>query len=131
MVLETRKLELSAICTCPPLVTLLGVTPESEKTNGNSGAPALDATVACASASGPGTLPWKIQRFCSGMLRNASAGTPKFFASTSGGVCASQSVASPCSECGRPGGKYQRSPSLTSATNGRPRASSTVTRQLP
>ena len=37
----------------------------------------------------------------------------------------------PCSECGKPAGKYQRSPSFTSATCGRPLSSRIVTRQLP
>jgi hypothetical protein len=34
-------------------------------------------------------------------------------------------------ECGRPAGSDQRSPALTSATDARPSASSTMTRQLP
>jgi YHS domain-containing protein len=37
----------------------------------------------------------------------------------------------PCSEWGRPAGKYHRSPSFTSATCGRPSWSRIVTRQLP
>ena len=38
---------------------------------------------------------------------------------------------SPCKECGNPAGKYQRSPSLTSATCGRPNSSMMVTRHVP
>ncbi len=85
---------------------------------------------------------------------NFSAGTPKFCARMSGGVCASQSDTisvlnspaaplskastnspplspSPCSECGRPGGKYQMSPAATSATSARPRVSMVVMRTSP
>src|SRR5260370_34572729 len=93
-VVETLKLLLSAICTWPPAVILLGFISDSAKVKGNDGSPATDLTAAWSAASGPGTSPWKIQRFCSGMFLNASAGTPTFFARTSGCVCASQSVGS-------------------------------------
>jgi len=86
-------------------------------------------------------------------LREYLGRHPKFSASMSGGVCANQSVTksvlysvalpsskhrmnshpsgpSPCSECGRPAGKYQRSPSFTSATEARPISSRIVTRQF-
>src|ERR1700730_9956168 len=122
--------------------------------NGWGGALAFLAAAARSAARSPGSVPWKIQRFCRGILAKVSAGTPKFLASTPGGVCANQSVTSsvlnslaspsskqitnsqpsdprPCNECGWPAGKYQRSPSPTSATYGRPAASRTVTRQLP
>ena len=77
------------------------------------------------------------------MSSNVSWATRKFFASTSGGVCANQSVSSsvllsdclpssnastnsapsgpsPCRECGSPAGKNQRSPEKTSSTLGMP-----------
>ena len=100
----------------------------SRKINGWGGALPFLLTAARSDARSPGKVPWKIQRFCSGILANVSAGTPKFLASTSGGVWANQSVTSsvlnslaspsskqitnsqpsgprPCSECGWPAGK--------------------------
>src|SRR5579864_772971 len=85
---------------------------------------------------------------------NACGDTAKFFANTSRGVCAIQSDsdtvvyseklpssktnrnsapsgASPWIECGIPVGKYQRSPSLTSATKLLPLASMAVRRAFP
>src|SRR5216683_2123041 len=154
ILVETMKLLLSAIRTSPPSDCLVGVDDPSLKIKGWGGTPPVLLTAARSDARSPGSVPWKIQRFCSGMLANVSAGTPKFLASTSGGVWANQSVTSsvlnslaspsskqitnsqpsgpsPCNECGWPAGKYHRSPSLTSATYGRPSASRTVTRQLP
>ena len=87
----------------------------------------------------PRLLALKDPKACSGIDLKVSAGMPKLSARTSGGVCASQSVTSsvlnsdaspssntmrnsqpcgpiPCSECGWPAGKNQRSPSLTSCT---------------
>src|SRR5271167_4679675 len=151
---ETVKLLLSAIRTSPPLDCFVGADDPSLKMKGCGGTPAFLLIAARSDAKSPGSVPWKIQRSCSGILAKVSAGTPKFLASTSGGVCANQSVTSsvlnslaspsskqitnsqpsgpsPCNECGWPAGKYQRSPSLTSATYGRPSASRTVTRQLP
>src|ERR1700688_2987292 len=137
-VVETLKLMLSATRILPPLDSLTGREDPSEKTNGWGGAVAFLLMAARSAARSPGTVPWKIQRLCSGIFANVSAGTPKFLASTSGGVCANQSDTSnvlnslawpsskqmtnsqpsgpsPCSECGAPAGKYQRSPALTSA----------------
>ena len=84
---------------------------------------------------------------------NASWATWKFLASTSGGVCASQSVSSvllsdwepssntmtnsapsgprPCRECGSPAGKNHRSSLKTSSTLGFPWRLRVVTRHLP
>src|SRR6266851_7634659 len=151
---ETVKLLLSAIRTSPPLDSFVGADDPSRKIKGWGGAFSPLLTAARSDAKSPGRVPWKIQRFCSGILANVCAGTPKFLARTSGGVWANQSDTSsvlnslawpsskqitnsqpsgpsPCSECGRPAGKYQRSPCSTSATYGRPNASRTVTRQLP
>src|SRR5258705_5598557 len=136
---ETVKLLLSAIRTSPPLDSLIGADDPSRKINGCGGPFSPLLTAARSDAKSPGRVPWKIQRFCSGILANVWAGTPKFLASTSGGVWANQSVTSsvlnslawpsskqitnsqpsgprPCSECGWPAGKYHKSPSLTSAT---------------
>src|ERR1700730_4333753 len=151
---ETMKLLLSATRISPLLDSFTGADAPSRKIKGWGGADAFLLTAARSDARSPGSFPWKIQRSCSGILANVSAGTPKFLASTSGGVWANQSVTNsvlnslaspaskqitnsqpsgprPCSECGWPAGKYQRSPSPTSATYGRPAASRTVTRQLP
>ena len=88
------------------------------------------------------------------MFLKVSAGTPKLSARMSGCVCAIQSVKSsvlnsdalpsskhrmnsqpsspmPCSECGRPAGKYHRPPWCTSSTLARPFASMVVMRQEP
>src|SRR6202008_880308 len=153
-VVETVKLLLSATRNSPLLDSLVGADDASLKIKGWGGTRPTLLIAARSAAKSPGTFPWKIQRFCNGMLAKVSAGTPKFLASTSGGVWANQSVTSsvlnslaspsskqitnsqpsgprPCSECGWPAGKYQRSPSLTSATYGLPKASRTVTRQLP
>src|SRR5450755_1185486 len=135
---ETIKLLLSAIRTSPLLDSFIGADAPSRKINGCGGTPPVLLTVARSDAKSPGSLPWKIQRFCSGILANVSAGTLKFLESTSGGVWANQSDTSsvlnslalpsskqitnsqpsgprPCNECGWPAGKYHRSPSLTSA----------------
>src|ERR1700736_4280155 len=153
-VVETMKLPLSATRTSPPLVSFVGADVPSRKIKGWGGTPPVLLTTARSDAKSPGSFPWKIQRSCSGIVANVSAGTPKFLASTSGGVCANQSVTNsvlnslaspsskqitnsqpsgprPCNECGWPAGKYQRSPSLTEATYWRTAASRTVTRQLP
>src|SRR6202035_5814802 len=137
-VVETLKLLLSATRMSPALDCLTGCEDPSAKTNGWGGAAAFLLMAARSAAKSPGTVPWKIHRLCSGILANVSAGTPKFLASSSGGVWANQSVTNsvlnslawpsskqitnsqpsgprPCSECGWPAGKYHRSPSLTSA----------------
>src|SRR5258708_36882751 len=142
-VVEALKFRLSAICTVPAAVLRTGGMLLMEKTNGCVGAPSGEVTACWASASGPGSPPWKIQRLSTGVFLKDSAGTPKFAERTSGGVCAIQSVTRsvlnsdalplskasrnsppsgprPCSECGSPGGKYQRAPVLTSATGGLP-----------
>jgi hypothetical protein len=85
---------------------------------------------------------------------SASFATPQFLASTSRGVWIIQSDnsvvsssenlpssntrrnsqpsgPSPCSECGTPVGKYQRSPAVTSPTNVDPSKFNAVSRQLP
>src|SRR6267154_5359187 len=139
ILVETAKLLLSAIRTSPALDCFIGADDPSRKINGCGGTFSPLLTAARSDAKSPGKVPWKIQRFCSGILANVCAGTPKFLASTSGGVWANQSVTSsvlnslawpsskqithsqpsgpsPCSECGWPAGKYHRSPSLTSAT---------------
>src|SRR5258705_10600610 len=68
MVVETLKVLLSAICTVPPFVWLVGADDARENVNGYGGAPA-DPVIACRTAgSSPGTLPWKIQRSCSGIF---------------------------------------------------------------
>src|SRR5580704_664839 len=130
-VVDALKFLLSAICTMPPAVCLTGGWLAKGKTNGLVGAPSGEAMARSAEESEPGSPPWKIQRLLTGMFLNDSAGTPKFAARTSGGVCAIQSVTRsvlnsdalplskasrnsapsgprPCSECGSPGGKYQR-----------------------
>jgi hypothetical protein len=88
-----------------------------------------------------------------GRRANAVRATPKFLASTSGGVCASQSEImnvsnsekspasntsrnsqpsrSPWIECGIPAGKNHRSPAPTSAAKLRPAASTAVIRAAP
>src|SRR5258708_18645889 len=152
-VVETEKLLLSATRTSPPLDSFVGADVPSRKIKGWGGTPPVFPIAARSAARSPGSLPWKIQRSCSGIFAKVSAGTPKFLASSSGGVWANQSVTKsvlnslaapsskqitnsqpsgprPCSECGWPAGKYQRSPSLTSATYGRPTVSGTVMRQL-
>src|ERR1700756_4230616 len=154
MVVETLKLVLSATWIVPVSEALKGREDSSGKMKGCGGTGASFWMAARSAARSPGTVPWKIQRLFRGILAKLCAGTPKFLASTSGGVCANQSDTSkvlnssawpsskqitnsqpsgprPCSECGAPGGKYQRSPAFTSATEGRPSASRTVTRQLP
>src|ERR1700730_11481077 len=154
ILVATLKLVLSAIRTSPPLFALIGAEDPSLKIKGGGGTAAFLLTAARSDAKSPGSVPWKIQRFCSGILANVSAGTPKFLASTAGGGWRTQSATSrvlnplaspsskqitnsqpsgprPCNECGWPAGKFHRSPSLTSATYGRPTASRTVTRQLP
>ena len=88
------------------------------------------------------------------MSSKVSWATWKFLASTSGGVCANQSVKSsvllsdwapssnartnsapsgprPCSECGSPAGKNQRSSLKTSSTLGSPSGDRVVIRHLP
>src|ERR1700730_9580904 len=148
------KLLLSATRTSPPLYSFVGADDPSRKINGWGGALPDLLTAFRSDAKSPGNVPWKIQRSCSGILAKVWAPPPKFSARSSGGVWANQSVTrsvlnslalpsskqitnsqpsgpSPCNECGWPAGKYQRSPSLTSATYGRPTASRTVTQQLP
>src|SRR3981189_2688010 len=139
ILVEAMKLLLSATRTSPALDCLTGADDPSLKIKGWGGTSAFLLTAVRSDARSPGSVPWKIQRFCSGILAKVWAGTPKFLASTSGGVWANQSVTSsvlnslaspsskqitnsqpsgprPGSECGWPAGKYHRSPSLTSAT---------------
>ena len=134
IVLEILKVELSAIRMRPPLILFDRVLSRpSGKMKGFRGSPP-EATAAWSAASGPGSVPWNIHRFFSGTYLKGSLGTPKFCSRTSGGVCAIQSVRSsvlfsdcvapvegenelahppgprPCNECGKPAGKYHRSP---------------------
>src|SRR5258708_29591306 len=92
ILVETMKLLLSAIRTSPASDCLVGVDDPSRKIKGWGGTPPVLLTAAWSDARSPGSVPWKIQRFCSGIPANALAGTPKFLASTSGCVCANQSV---------------------------------------
>src|SRR6202035_3570484 len=91
-VVETVKLLLSAIHAWPPFVSFVSFDDLRENVNGCSGAPARAATAVRSADRSPGTLPWNIQRSCSGILANVSAGTPKFLARTDGGVWMNQSV---------------------------------------
>src|SRR5260370_39738495 len=132
-VVDALKFRLSAICTMPPAVLRTGGRLLMEKTNGCVGAPSGEVTARWASASGPGSPPWKIQRLSTGIFLNDSAGAPKLSARTSGGVGAIQSVTRrvlnsdalplskasrnsapsgprPRGEAGGPGGKHQRPP---------------------
>jgi hypothetical protein len=86
MVVETLKLVLSATCIVPLLFCLFGASSTTDGTR--------TGWVARRHREGSFGGRCKIQRCCSGMLANADSGTPKFFASTSGGVCANQSVSS-------------------------------------
>jgi hypothetical protein len=92
IVLETLELRLSAIRTSPPRDSFTGRDDPSGKIKEmRRGASGL-LTATRSAGKSPGTVPWKIQRSCSGILANTSAGTPKFLASTSGGVCMSKPV---------------------------------------
>ncbi len=106
------------------------------------------------SLSDAGTGAWNMYSSCSGIGLKAATGTPKFFAKTSGGVCAIHVVgrkvlyseklpssktsrnsvpsgSRPWIECGMPEGKFHRSPADTSATKLRPSWSKAVIRALP
>jgi hypothetical protein len=61
IVVETLKVLLSATRTLPLRLLRKGVTPPSEKVNGLGGTPP-ERTAAWSAVSGPGSLPWKIQR---------------------------------------------------------------------
>ena len=61
IVVETRKLVLSARRMLPERVFLMGFVSPSDQVKGLGGVPP-DATAAWSSTSGPGSLPWKIQR---------------------------------------------------------------------
>ena len=103
---------------------------------------------------GPGIEPWNMYFSFSGRFLKVSGGRRKFSAMTDTGVRASQSVRMkvlsseklpssktrrnsvplglrPCSECGWPDGKYQRSPFSKSSMKDPPSVSSAVTRTLP
>ncbi len=141
-VLDAEKFVLSAMRTLPPLFSYTGLNSDRRKITGVVEPHSTPAATWSASRS-PGSSPGKIQRLCSGMSSKVSWATWKFLASTSGGVCANQSVSSsvllsdwapssnastnsapsgprPCSECGSPAGKNQRSPVKTSSTLGSP-----------
>jgi hypothetical protein len=136
-VLDAGKFVLSAMRTLPPLLSYSGSTCDMRKITGSVPPHSTPAATWSASRS-PGSSPGKIQRLCRGMSSNTCWATRKFFASTSGGVCASQSVRSsvllsdwepspntmtnsaptgpsPCRECGSPAGKNQRSSLKTSS----------------
>src|ERR1700683_2091113 len=152
-VLDAVKSVLSAIRTLPPLFSYNGLASDIRKITGSVPPHSTPAATWSASRS-PGSSPGKIQRLCRGMSLKTSWATAKFLASTSGGVCANQSVMSsvllsdwepssntmtnsapsgptPCSECGSPAGKNQRSSLNTSSTLGLPSRLSVVTRHLP
>src|SRR5258708_38119941 len=94
ILVETMKLLLSAIRTSPPSDCFVGVDDPSLKIKGWCGTPPVLLTAARSDAKSPGSVPWKIQRFCSVIPANGLAGTPKFLASTAGEVGANQSVTS-------------------------------------
>src|SRR5258708_34227519 len=85
ILVETMKLLLSAIRTSPASDCLVGVDDPSRKIKGWGGTPPVLLTAAWSDARSPGSVPWKIQRFCSGIPANALAGPPQFLTRTSGG----------------------------------------------
>src|ERR1700739_4234841 len=87
---ETLKLVLSAIWIVPVSEALKGRSDCSGKMKGCGGTGASFWMAARSAARSPGTVPWKIQRLCRGIFAKLCAGTPKFLASTSGGVCGHQ-----------------------------------------
>src|ERR1700738_5347018 len=92
IVVDTVKLLLSATRTSPPLDSFVGADDPSRKINGWGGALPDLLTATRSDARSPGNVPWKIHRFCRGILAKVWAGTPKFSARISGGVWANQSV---------------------------------------
>src|SRR4029077_7301579 len=93
IVLETRKLVLSAIRTEPLLFSRLGSISPSLNTYECGGLPAAAAICASTAASeGAGRSLWEIHLLSRGVFLQAPSRTQKFFASTAGGVWPSQSV---------------------------------------
>src|SRR5207245_5948107 len=82
IVVETLKVLLSATRTMPLRLLRTGVAPAREKANGLGGTPP-ERAAAWSAASGPGSLPWKIQRSCRGIELQVSAGTAKVCPRTS------------------------------------------------
>src|SRR5258707_6879988 len=70
IVVETLKLLLSATRTSPPLDCLVAADDASLKIKGCGGVCAFLLAAARSEARSPGKVPWKIQRFCSGILAN-------------------------------------------------------------
>src|SRR5271154_3440253 len=93
IVFDIGKLVLSAMRMLPPLFSYTGFTSDIRKITGSVPPHSTPAATWSASRS-PGSSPGKIQRLCRGMSSKTSWATAKFFASTSGGVCANQSVSS-------------------------------------
>src|SRR6202051_3814650 len=74
ILVETMKLLLSAIRTSPASDCFVGVDDPSLKIKGCGETPPVLLTAARSDARSPGSVPWKIQRFYSGILANGWGG---------------------------------------------------------